>query len=52
MSYEITASAMRHLDQALNLKGRATNLNQQVPTFILDGRAGRNMNQLVLAFIL
>ena len=31
----ITASAMRDLDQAHNLKGRATNLNQQVSTFIL-----------------
>jgi methyl-accepting chemotaxis protein len=26
---------MRDLDQAHNLKGRATNLNQQVSTFIL-----------------
>ena len=34
-SDEITASAMRDLDQAHNLKGRATNLNQQVSTFIL-----------------
>ena len=35
VSDEITASAMRDLDQAHNLKGRATNLNQQVSTFIL-----------------
>ena len=33
VSDEITASAMRDLDQAHNLKGRATNLNQQVSTF-------------------
>ena len=35
VSDEITAAAMRDLDQAHNLKGRATNLNQQVSTFIL-----------------
>ena len=35
VSDEITASAMRDLDQAHNLKGRAPNLNQQVSTFIL-----------------
>ena len=35
VSDEITASAMRDLDQAHHLKGRATNLNQQVSTFIL-----------------
>ena len=35
VSDEITAPAMRDLDQAHNLKGRATNLNQQVSTFIL-----------------
>ncbi len=35
VSDEITASAMRDLDQEHNLKGRATNLNQQVSTFIL-----------------
>lgn len=32
---EITAAAMRDLDQALALKGRASNLSQQVSTFIL-----------------
>jgi len=32
---EITASAMRDLDQAQSLKGRAADLNQQVSTFIL-----------------
>ncbi|WP_454009568.1 methyl-accepting chemotaxis protein [Aeromonas sp. Marseille-Q7275] len=35
VSDEITAAAMRDLDQAHHLKGRATNLNQQVSTFIL-----------------
>ncbi|MGY3885869.1 methyl-accepting chemotaxis protein [Aeromonas aquatica] len=35
VSDEITAAAMRDLDQAQGLKGRATNLNQQVSTFIL-----------------
>ncbi|MFQ2023526.1 methyl-accepting chemotaxis protein [Aeromonas veronii] len=35
VSDEITASAMRDLDQAHNLKGRAADLNQQVSTFIL-----------------
>ena len=35
VSDEITASAMRDLDQAHNLKGRATDLNKQVSTFIL-----------------
>lgn len=34
VSDEITASAMRDLDQAHNSRG-ATNLNQQVSTFIL-----------------
>lgn len=32
---EITAAAMRDLDQAQALKGRASNLSQQVSTFIL-----------------
>ncbi|MGE6107435.1 methyl-accepting chemotaxis protein [Aeromonas sobria] len=32
---EITASAMRDLDQAHSLKGRATDLSKQVSTFIL-----------------
>lgn len=32
---EITAAAMRDLDQAQTLKGRASNLSQQVSTFIL-----------------
>ncbi|HHQ4689254.1 TPA: methyl-accepting chemotaxis protein [Aeromonas veronii] len=35
VSDEITAAAMRDLDQAQSLKGRATDLNQQVSTFIL-----------------
>lgn len=35
VSDEITASAMRDLDQAHSLKGRAADLNQQVSTFIL-----------------
>ncbi|MDF2412777.1 methyl-accepting chemotaxis protein [Aeromonas sp. 1HA1] len=35
VSDEITAAAMRDLDQAHSLKGRATDLNQQVSTFIL-----------------
>ncbi|MGL6574929.1 methyl-accepting chemotaxis protein [Aeromonas hydrophila] len=35
VSDEITAAAMRDLDQAESLKGRATDLNQQVSTFIL-----------------
>ncbi|MGY4107779.1 methyl-accepting chemotaxis protein [Aeromonas encheleia] len=35
VSDEITAAAMRDLDQAQGLKGRAANLNQQVSTFIL-----------------
>ncbi|VXA80386.1 Methyl-accepting chemotaxis sensory transducer [Aeromonas salmonicida] len=35
VSDEITAAAMRDLDQAHRLKGRATDLNQQVSTFIL-----------------
>ncbi|UCA12916.1 methyl-accepting chemotaxis protein [Aeromonas enteropelogenes] len=35
VSDEITAAAMRDLDQAAGLKGRATDLNQQVATFIL-----------------
>ena len=35
VSDEITAAAMRDLDQAHHLKGRATNLNLQVSTFIL-----------------
>ncbi|MGS3137338.1 methyl-accepting chemotaxis protein [Aeromonas sanarellii] len=35
VSDEITAAAMRDLDQAHNLKGRATDLNKQVSTFIL-----------------
>ncbi len=35
VSDEITAAAMRDLDQAHRLKGRATELNQQVSTFIL-----------------
>ncbi len=35
VSDEITAAAMRDLDQAHSLKGRAANLNQQVSTFIL-----------------
>jgi methyl-accepting chemotaxis protein len=35
VSDEITAAAMRDLDQAHSLKGRATDLNQQVATFIL-----------------
>ncbi|MGY3941769.1 methyl-accepting chemotaxis protein [Aeromonas tecta] len=35
VSDEITAAAMRDLDQAQGLKGRATSLNQQVSTFIL-----------------
>ncbi len=35
VSDEITASAMRDLDQAESLKGRATDLNKQVSTFIL-----------------
>ncbi len=35
VSDEITAAAMRDLDQAHGLKGRATDLNQQVSTFIL-----------------
>ncbi len=35
VSDEITAAAMRDLDQAHSLKGRAADLNQQVSTFIL-----------------
>ncbi len=35
VSDEITAAAMRNLDQAHSLKGRAADLNQQVSTFIL-----------------
>ncbi|WP_421157589.1 methyl-accepting chemotaxis protein [Aeromonas dhakensis] len=35
VSDEITAAAMRDLDQAESLKGRATDLNKQVSTFIL-----------------
>ncbi|WP_421251896.1 methyl-accepting chemotaxis protein [Aeromonas sp. 600724] len=35
VSDEITAAAMRDLDQAQSLKGRAADLNQQVSTFIL-----------------
>ncbi len=35
VSDEITAAAMRDLDQAHSLKGRATDLNKQVSTFIL-----------------
>ncbi len=35
VSDEITAAAMRDLDQAQSLKGRASDLNQQVSTFIL-----------------
>ncbi len=35
VSDESTAAAMRDLDQAQSLKGRATDLNQQVSTFIL-----------------
>ncbi len=35
VSDEITAAAMRDLDQAESLKGRATDLNKQVATFIL-----------------
>ncbi|HDZ8896060.1 TPA: methyl-accepting chemotaxis protein [Aeromonas dhakensis] len=35
VSDEITAAAMRDLDQAESLKGRATDLNNQVSTFIL-----------------
>ena len=35
VSDEITAAAMRDLDQATGLKGRAADLNQQVATFIL-----------------
>ncbi|MBL0560809.1 methyl-accepting chemotaxis protein [Aeromonas hydrophila] len=35
VSDEITAAAMRDLDQAESLKGRATDLNRQVSTFIL-----------------
>jgi methyl-accepting chemotaxis protein len=35
VSDEITASAMRDLDQAHGLKGRATDLSKQVSTFIL-----------------
>ncbi|MEN3802488.1 methyl-accepting chemotaxis protein [Aeromonas veronii] len=35
VSDEITASAMRDLDQAHSLKGRAADLNRQVSTFIL-----------------
>ncbi|MFM5553462.1 methyl-accepting chemotaxis protein [Aeromonas veronii] len=35
VSDEITASAMRDLDQSHSLKGRAADLNQQVSTFIL-----------------
>jgi methyl-accepting chemotaxis protein len=35
VSDEITTAAMRDLDQAQSLKGRATDLNQQVSTFIL-----------------
>ncbi|MGL6620020.1 methyl-accepting chemotaxis protein [Aeromonas veronii] len=35
VSDEITAAAMRDLDQAYSLKGRAADLNQQVSTFIL-----------------